>query len=209
MVDQNNELLDGSRIQTGLESGSITYKRTSLSLIALAQGAFVVVTGVDPKGKAFSDAAILEILKLFGDAVDANPKADRHEMRKAVIAAIGSRWEVCAPPTTTKPTACPFDLHIEGSTRIIFHMHVENWSFEDARIKFKTRDTHNQFGDLTWLTLDGQSRKPKSFSLVDRDTRKGAYQFGLYVKVEQDGYSTRVIIDPEVGNGGFGGGGGG
>ncbi len=204
MVDQHSEMLDGSRTQMELVKGSISYQRTSLSLIALAQGSFVVVTGVDPRGKAFSDADILEILKLFGDAVDANAKADRHELRKAVIAAIGSRWEVCAPPSTTKPEACPFDLHIDGSTRIIFHLHVENWSFEEARIKFKSRDTDNQFGDLNWLTLDGQSRKPKSFSLVDRDTKKGTYQFGLYVKVEQDGYSTRVIIDPEVGNGGNG-----
>lgn len=209
MVDQFSEMLDGNRIQSELVSGSIAFKRTSISLIALAQGAFVVVTGIDPKGKAFSDAEILEILEIFGTTVDRNADADRDAMRKAVISAIGSRWEVCEPPATTKPNACPFDLKIDGSTRIIFHLHIENWSFEEARIKFKTRDTHDQFGDLTWLALDGQSQKPTSFSLVDRDTKKGTYQFGLFVRVEQDGYSTRVIIDPEMGNGGSSGGGGG
>lgn len=206
MVEHATQMFDFEAVQPDLVGGNVEHRQTSISLIALADGAFVVVTGIDHPDRTFSDDDIREIFAIFDSTVDANAGRSRGDVRAAIIAAIGDRWKLCETPPPSKPTSSPFDLCIRDATRIVFHLHIENWAFEDACLKFKAEDTQGQFSDLTWLTLGGESQKPMSFSLVDRDSKKGEFPFALYACVRQDGYVTRVIIDPEVGNEGVGGG---
>lgn len=199
----DSENLDDASIQAELVGGGRGYRRNSLSLIALCQGAFVVVTGTDgDKGRKFKDEEILEIFEIFNRTVDAKTGASPDQLRAAVIDAIGERWIVSPPTHSNDPT--PFDLAMKVSTRIVFHLHVPHWSFDETRMRFKTQSPEKQFSDLDWLSLNGVSCKPDSFCITDQDSDKENYLYDLYIRVDQGQSWTRIIIDPEIENNGGG-----
>jgi hypothetical protein len=204
MAGPDFTVLDGETMQPGLVGGGRSYRCTSLSLIAMSQGSFVVVTGVDTPKRSFTDDQIGDIFAIFSATVDGHPGIGPEALREKVIAAIGDRWHVSDLSKDCECSDCPFDLVIKMSTRIVFHIHIPSWSFEEARIKFKTGDPDAQFSDLDWLSLGGKSQKPHSFSIIDQDTDTTHYQFGLYARVDQGQSWTRVVIDPEVMNDGLG-----
>jgi len=193
---------DGSQIDSSLtKSCDVKYRRTSLSLVALRQGSFVVSTGIDKEEEPFSDSDVSEIFATFGHVVDSNPADAPQELQKKIHAALASLWTLS--PADPK---CPFNLKVKYATRLVFHLHVPGWAFEDARIKFKTQFEPCEFSDLVWLTLNGQSQEPKSFSVTDKDSEKKVYEFALYIQANQTGTtgSTRIIIDPQTDNDGVG-----
>lgn len=204
MTTSGYEAFDGTSLQEGLSGGGKNYRCTSLSLIALCQGAFVVVSGTDQDVGEFSDDDIQKIFEIFDGTVDENKGANPQQLHAAIIEAIGNLWTVSDLSKDCDCSDCPFDLKINMSTRIVFHMHIPHWSFEDARIKFKTSGSDSQFSDLDWLSLNGVSKKPNSFCIVDQDTDKVHYQFALFARVQQGQSWTRVIIDPEIMNDGRG-----
>jgi hypothetical protein len=207
MYDVVKDMFDGEQVQDSIAvCWNARYRSTMLSLIAMRDGAFVVVTGIDvpgdgsqPKRKPFSDQDISNIFDVFNKTVDDSPNLSADELYQAIVKAIGDDWVECPPCGT-----CPFNVGIVKSTRIVFHMHIPGWSFEDARLKFKSDLPSGQFSDLQWLSLDGKSMKPMSFSLTDQDTKAGVFQFSLYMRAESGQTWTRIIIDPDNTNTGVG-----
>jgi hypothetical protein len=204
MADSDFAVLDGERVQRQLGGGGRSYRCTSLTLIAMSRGAFVVVTGTDTTEKTFTDDDIAEIFEVFDTTVADHGEIGADALRDKVVSAIGQRWKICDLSKDCECSDCPFDLMIKMSTRIVFHLQIPGWSFEEARIKIKSGAPETQFSDLEWLSLNGQSQKPHSFSIIDQDTDKEHYQFGLFARVDQAQGWTRVIIDPEVMNDGLG-----
>lgn len=195
-----DELFDGNVVQAGLDASSPSgYKRTSLTLFALRDGEFVVVMGIDEEGSSFTDRQIQDIFSIFNATVDGNPDLGAQALHAKVLAEIGTRWTACAPSGD-----CPFDQTVEKSTRLVYHMHIPGWSFEDARMKFKSAVPPDQFSCLTWLELDGRPQKPNAFSIVDQDTVAGEFYYSLYARMQQGQHWTRILIDPKTGNNGMG-----
>jgi len=200
IIDMNS--FDGSRIDSELaKTFGVSFRRTSLSLIAMSQGCFVVVTGIDKEETPFTDTEIEKIFVTFNRVVDENSTDTPQGLRLKIETALAPMWTPC--PTSNK---CPFNLNVKMATRLVFHLHIPGWSFEEARLKLKTLYKPGEFSDLTWLSLNGRSQEPISFSITDRDTEKKVYEFALYTLAEQSGSegSTRIIIDPETDNNGMG-----
>jgi len=199
-IDANS--FDGDRVEAELaQSSGVKYRRTSISLVTMRQGNFVIVTGIDKEKKPFSDSQIETIFSTFESVVDSNQTDTPKALRQKIEAALASLWTPC--PASKK---CPFNLTIKYATRLVFHLHILGWSFEEARMKLKTRFKPGEFSDLSWLSLNGKSQKPDSFSIIDKDSEKKVFEFALYTSAAQadDGGVTRIIIDPEADNTGLG-----
>ena len=195
MIDK--ESFDGSLVQANIdEACDFEAELTYLSLISKANDGFVVVNGSDWGLPAFDDTQISQILMVFNEIVDDYANTDCATMRMAVNSALAGMWAPCSGVMN-----CPFDQHVVGPARIIFHVHAPGWGFEDARIKFKTEGAEAVFCGLDWLDLHGQSAKPFSFQIgVHKVKKRVKHQFALFIEASQNAGQqvTRLIIDPEV-----------
>lgn len=191
--------LDGTRVQAEmLLAPSRSFECTQLSLSTLRDSSFVVLTGSDHGRSAFTDAEIGVILDSFDAVVTDNPDAGPAQLRTLAEAALAPLW---TPDNGVKPS--PYDLTVHGASRLIFFLSKENWCFEPARIKMKTSFGGGEFGGLNWLVLDGVSREPYAFELVDSCTQRDeSFQFALFIDAAQAGGTqhTRVIVDPIIKN---------
>lgn len=195
MIDKQS--FDGSQIQAGLdEACNFEPELTYLSLIAQGSDGFVVVNGSDWGLPAFDDTQISQILIVFNETADEFSGSDSATLRMALTAALAGMWAPCSGVMN-----CPFDQHVVGPARLVFHVHVPGWGFEEACIKFKTEGAETQFCGLEWLDLHGQSSKPYTFQIgVAEVKKKVKHAFALYIEVSQNAGQqvTRLIIDPEI-----------
>jgi|GEM_PF-1995901 len=189
---------DGEQVQAELVIASPAVERsTQICLIAQARDGYVVLSGSDFERERFDDDAIGQIFLTFADVIDAYPGADAATLRMACASALNGLWN-----TSVCESDCPFDLGARKESRLVFHVYTPGWSFEPARIKFKTAMPDGAFTGLQWLRLNGLTAKPFSFSLdvnpsADQDD---PHEFALYIRASQDagGQSTRIIIDPKI-----------
>lgn len=191
------DAFDGSKVQDGLSDPcKITADQTHISLVARGVDGFVVINGSDMNREEFDDAQIAQIFVIFAETVDAYPGSDAATLRLAVTAALAGMWTPCG---AVDP--CPFDQHVQGNTRMIFNLHVPGWGFEEARIKFKDENATSAFCGLSWLTLNGDVRRPFSFQInAIAGSAPADYEFALFVQASQDAgnQATRLIIDPKI-----------
>ncbi len=191
--------LDGRNVQSELTGAPASaYEQTQISVSTLRDGSFVVLTGSDQGRGAFTDKDLRAILDTFNAVVAGNPGADAASLRALAYSALAPLWTA-----NDTVTACPYDLAVACSTRLIFALSMPGWSFEPARIKLKTAFEAGEFAGLEWLSLGGQTVKPNAFQLVDSCTQRGkSFRFALYLDAAQAGGAqhTRVIIDPIIKN---------
>jgi hypothetical protein len=199
MAAMDTSAFDGTRPDKKLlESCGIKPRTTLFSLIAMRQAQFIVLMGSIEENPD-NNAKFRSLIDLFDAIVDDNPADGPVDLRKKLDAGFAGLWTPCHFGEN-----CPFDLRVEYATRLIFHMHIPDWTFEAAMMKFKTEYEPCQFTELGWLKLDGTSQAPHTFSIIYADTVAKTYQFSLFVEARQGTASTRIIIDPDAGGTGVG-----
>ena len=195
MIDRKS--FDGTVAEPELvEATDIEPELTYLCLMARTHDGFVVMNGSDWGLPAFDDAQLAQIMITFNETVDDFPYADSATLKVALASALAGMWAPCKGVMN-----CPFDQHIVGPARLIFHLHMTGWGFEEARLKFKTEGAEKLFGGLDWLELHGESQKPHSFQIDARAVdKKAENEFALYIAASQNAGQqvTRIIIDPVV-----------
>lgn len=199
MTISNMSGLDGKQPQPELlGKPAVVHECTQISLSTLRDGSFVVLSGSDLERSAFTDQEIQTILDTFGTVVAGNPGADAAQLKTLAYTALAPLWT-----PNNSVTACPYDLSVNCSSRLVFALSMPDWSFEPARIKLKTSHNPGEFAGLQWLKLNGQSMEPNAFQLVDSYTQTGkSFEFALFVDASQarGTQHTRVIIDPVIKN---------
>ena len=199
MAAMDTNAFDGDRPdQDLLKTCDIKPRTTLFSLIAMRQAQFVIMMGSIDESPD-NDAKFRNIIDTFDSTVDDNPDDGPVELREKLEDRFSGLWKPCH-----FGEKCPFDIRVRYATRLVFHMHIPDWTFEQAMMKFKTEYEPCQFTELGWLKLDGVSQAPHTFSIIYADTVKKTYQFSLFVEVRQGTASTRIIIDPGTSGDGLG-----
>lgn len=190
---------DGDQVQADLlATPSRSYEHTQISVSTMRYGCFVVLVGTDTGRSAFSDTEIQTIFDTFDAVIAAHPVADATLLRTLAATALAPLWTL-TPPFGT----CPYDMTVAGSTRVVFYLSFDGWTFEPARIKLKSTSAPGEFAALTWLSLNGVSQEPLAFSFVDSCVQTHeSFEYALYINAAQDSgaQNTRIVIDPIIKN---------
>lgn len=196
MAAIDRDSFDGTVVQTELEAScGFTPVRTQIALVAQATDGFLVVQGSDAGRAPFEDADISAIFVTFATTVAQYPAATAALLRTAVLSALSGMWTAFADVLDS-----PFDEVVNEPARLIFHLAIPGWGFEQARIKFKSELPAGEFCGLEWLVLNGASDAPYSFKIDAKCSVEANYDYALFIQASQDAgnQSTRVIIDPKI-----------
>ena len=122
---------------------------------------------------------------------------------QAIMALINSGKRDPLPPRSN-----PFDLKIEASTDIVYHLDTDGWFFTERQFRLKDgteNDTpsagggNREFGSLRWVDDNGTDRQ-KTIAIVDTWRRMEKFEYGLFLALQQDGMETIIEIDPVIEN---------
>jgi hypothetical protein len=178
-----------------MSSDQVETQYMALTLVAMSQGAFVVVSGRNLTGTQFTDAQLEDILKIFDTEVDKNAGMAPMELRAVLATALEGSW-------SSLPAGInPLDLTIDAAAKIVFHLNVPGWSFSEPLMSLKSSSHPGEFTNLKRLKVPGIPDNGRMICVTDSCRNKGVYEYGLYIDIVQPGGGvTKIFIDPSIKN---------